>query len=89
MNDEKKFLQVVRNAKEEMVIVDGNYLGLLSLYEHIESLLDVKKEYLKDGKTVDVDLMIPEWGGEGLNHGKNVGEDWNFVAHLKISRLED
>jgi hypothetical protein len=87
MNEENKFLQVVRNIKGEMVIIDGNYEGLLSLYKHIGALLDVNEENLKDSKAVN--LMLSELGGEGLNYGKTVGEDWNFVGHVRICRCDD
>lgn len=89
MNDEKKFLRVIRDLKKEMVIIEGNYLGLLELYEHIESLLDIKEEFLKDNKLFDIDLMTPELGGEGLNGEEPVGKNWTLVEHLRIYRWED
>jgi hypothetical protein len=89
MDDKKKFLRVVRDLKKEMIIIEGNYKGLLSLYKHIELLLNIKTEYFKDGKAADVDLMIPEWGGDELNEEKPSSEDLVVIAYLRIYRWED
>lgn len=89
MNEEKKSLLVVRDLKKEMVVIDGNYNGLLSLKAHIESLLNIKKEYLKNSNNANADLMTPEWGGEELNEKEIDSEDWTLVRHLRIYRREE
>jgi hypothetical protein len=89
MTDEKKFLRVVRDLKKEMIVIEGDYNGLLSLYENIGSLLDIKEDYLKDNKLIESDFMTPELGGEGLNGEEPVDENWTLVGHLRIYRWED
>lgn len=88
MNDKKNFLRVVRDLKKEMVTIDGNYEGLLLLHEYIDSLLNIKEKYFKDGRPEDVDLMIPDWGGEELDEEEPAG-DCALIGHLRIYRFED
>jgi len=83
MNEDEYYLRVDCSDKEQTVSINGNKKGLERLRDHINSLLSDKRNTFP----VDISLMIPDWGGEGLTVDKPF-KDRTMVAHLRLYRWE-
>lgn len=85
MSETEPLLYVEIHKDLDKVMLEGNYEGLKELRDDINSLLKHDDEYLNNHGPNSEILMIPEWGGSGINLCES-SEEWTVAGVLKIKR---